>query len=226
MPKKPLKTTSKAERTKKNILDAATTEFSSKGFDGARIDEIAKRSKANKSMIYHYFDSKEKLFTAVLENAYEGLREYQRDLSIVGLKPVDGMTKLTGYTYDAFVQMPDLIRLLNNENLHKGVHLRNSKNMREMYDPLLVNVGELLRHGVKEGVFRKDIDPVNLYISIASLVYHYVSNHHTLEVAVARELMSEERIAERREHVIDMVLSFCMTNRAVSATRKDYSNAL
>ena len=130
MPKKPVKTEKKAERTKNKILKAATIEFSGKGFAGARVDEIAKRSKANKYMIYHYFDSKEKLFTAVLENAYEGLRNHQRDISIVGLDPVEGMSKLAGYTYDAFVQMPELISLLNNENLHKGVHLRKSKKMR------------------------------------------------------------------------------------------------
>lgn len=214
-----IKTGKDASRTQGNILAAATVEFSRKGFDGARIDEIAKRSKANKNMIYHYFGNKQNLFTAVLERAYEDLRLHQKDLSVIGLDPIDGMRKLVGYTFDAFVQMPYLIQLINSENLHKGIHIRKSKNVRRMYDPLLTTIGELLERGALDGVFRRNIDPVNLYISIASLVYHYVSNHHTLEVLVDRKLMTDRHIGERRDHVLDMILSYCAADTSIAQIR-------
>ena len=196
-----------------------------KGFDGARIDEIAKRSQCNKNMIYHYYGSKDQLFTAVLENAYEGLRKHQQDLSIIGLDPIEGMHKLVGYTFDAFVQMPDLIRLINSENLHRGEHIRKSSKVREMYDPLFFTLKDLLQRGEAEGIFRKNLDPANLYISIAALVYHYVSNHYTLETLVGRELITDERIEERRNHVINMILSYCATNEAIAGIRSDLPHA-
>ena len=59
-----------AEATRTRILNAAKREFAHFGLGGARVDEIAKRAKANKRMIYHYFGGKEELFTAVLEEAY------------------------------------------------------------------------------------------------------------------------------------------------------------
>jgi AcrR family transcriptional regulator len=52
------------------ILDAATTVFARHGYDAGSIDKIVRRAKTHDRMIYYYFGSKEKLFIAVLENAY------------------------------------------------------------------------------------------------------------------------------------------------------------
>jgi AcrR family transcriptional regulator len=57
----------KSERTQERILAAATEEFAAYGIAGGRVDRIAKAAKANKSLIYEYFGSKEGLFRAVLE---------------------------------------------------------------------------------------------------------------------------------------------------------------
>ena len=54
------------EKTRARILSAATNEFASKGFDGARVDMIAKRAKTNKRMLYHYFGDKKALFEAIV----------------------------------------------------------------------------------------------------------------------------------------------------------------
>jgi len=48
------------------ILEAAIAEFATKGFAGARIAEIARRSKASQQLIYHYFDNKRGLYEAAL----------------------------------------------------------------------------------------------------------------------------------------------------------------
>ena len=57
------------------ILDVATREFAEHGFSGARVDEIAERTRTTKRMLYYYFGSKEGLFVAVLERAYAEIRE-------------------------------------------------------------------------------------------------------------------------------------------------------
>ncbi len=53
------------QRTRKRILDAAAKEFSKRGFDGARISEIARRAGASKQLIHHHFRGKEALFLEV-----------------------------------------------------------------------------------------------------------------------------------------------------------------
>src|SRR3546814_4792067 len=84
---------SDAAATRAPILHAATEEFADKGYDGARVDEIAKQSDVNKNSLYHYFGSKEQLFVAVLERAYTTLRERQADLSIRGMAPAEGRSE-------------------------------------------------------------------------------------------------------------------------------------
>jgi AcrR family transcriptional regulator len=56
-----------AERTKRRILDAARREFGIKGFDGARVDAIARLARVNKGLIFYYFQSKEELFRVLSE---------------------------------------------------------------------------------------------------------------------------------------------------------------
>lgn len=56
---------------KEAILTAAIHEFGEKGLAGARVDEIAARSEANKQLIYYYFKSKQGLYDAALGRLIE-----------------------------------------------------------------------------------------------------------------------------------------------------------
>ncbi|MFH4316910.1 hypothetical protein WAI88_21270, partial [Acinetobacter baumannii] len=58
----------------------------------------------------------------------------------------------------------------------------------------------------KDGVFRSDMDPVNVYISIAALSYFYFSNGRTLSAIFGRKLGAPRAVAARRRHVIDFAL--------------------
>src|SRR5713226_2100388 len=58
-----------AQAAQEAILDAAEAAFAERGFAGARIDAIAAASGYNKSLIFHYFDDKLGLYTAVLRRA-------------------------------------------------------------------------------------------------------------------------------------------------------------
>ncbi|WP_246579933.1 TetR/AcrR family transcriptional regulator [Candidatus Sodalis endolongispinus] len=61
-------------QTKALILAAAMDEFSRLGLGGARIDGIAAKAGVNKRLIYGYFNSKDDLFQAVLEDIYTDVR--------------------------------------------------------------------------------------------------------------------------------------------------------
>ena len=68
--------------TKENIIEVATEEFVNAGFSGARVDQIADRTKTSKRMIYYYFGSKEGLYLAVLERAYAKIRSLESRLHL------------------------------------------------------------------------------------------------------------------------------------------------
>lgn len=194
--------------SQQRILQAALQEFSQKGIDGARVDEIARISAVNKNMIYHYFESKEKLFIAVLESVYESVRSRQQDLSLRGLDPQAAMKRLVEHTADIWIEVPEFNRLLASENLHQAKHVRRSKKIRSMYPTLVESLRDILDRGVKEGVFRAGIDPVDLYISITSLSAHYVAHHFTFDAIFDTKLMSPEKIEERRESISSMILRY------------------
>jgi len=196
------------ERTRERILEAALFEFSDKGLEGARVDEIARRAGSNKRMLYHYFGNKDELFRAVLENAYADIREAERELNLRDMDPVDGVRRLVDFTFTYPAANPRLIRLLYNENLHRAEHLRDSAIIREMHSPLIDGIDDLLRRGQGNGVFRDGVDPVQLYISIAALGYFYYSNIHTLSAIFGRDLKAQNAVAERKHHIADVILGF------------------
>jgi len=194
--------------TREKILAAAIREFADKGLDGARVDEIARRSRVNKNMLYHYFGNKEQLFTAVLERVYDTIRNRQSDLSIRGMEPEEGMRRLVEFTGQVWVEMPDFLRLLSSENLHEARHVRQSSKIVQKYNPLLETISELLDRGVKKGVFRDGVDPIDLYISISALTAHYVANRHTFEAIFKTGLLTPKRWRQRLRHATEMILRY------------------
>lgn len=194
--------------TRQRILNVASKEFSTKGYDGARVDDIMRLAKVSKNLIYHYFNSKEQLFVAVLEAAYEGMHEYHRTLTIDTANASEGVRQLVRSTFEYWERSSDFIGLLNSENLHRGKHLRKSKLTKEGYSGLLEKLSELLKQGEKTGEFRPNVDPVELYISISALPYHYLSNRYTLAYLLDRKLSTEDDKNHRISHIEDLILSY------------------
>jgi TetR/AcrR family transcriptional regulator len=201
------------ERTREKILREATAEFAARSYDGARVDSIARRCRLSKNMLYHYFGSKEGLFIAVLEHMYEMFRKRQRDFAARAADPVKAMRQLVAHTFSALLDHPEVIALLNSENLHHGRHIKRSRRVRDLYDPLVDTIREVLRRGVADGVFRPNIDPVTLYISFSSMAYHYISNQYTLQVAFGIDFTAAERKRAWLNHVTDMVLAYCAADQ-------------
>jgi TetR/AcrR family transcriptional regulator len=204
----PPKVVRNPQASRARILDAARIEFVSYGLSGGRVDRIAAQSGVNKNLIYHYFGSKDALYLEVLERIYADLRARQQDQDLRGLPPVEGMKRLVSSTFDHFVATPDLIRLMSIENIHYGEHLKRSKSTRPLYTGLLDTIRILLKRGQAEGVFRANVDPVDLYLSISGLAYFFLSNQHTLSWLLDRDLAARRRVLKRRAHVVEMVLSY------------------
>lgn len=202
------KVTRDAEASRARILDHARHEFVTHGLNGARMDRIAEAAGVNKNLIYHYYSSKERLYLEVLERIYAGLRASQDDARLRALPPLDGMRELVSSTFDHFVAMPDLIRLMSVENIHYAQHLKSSTLVKPLYRGLLETLQVLLENGQRSGVFRSHVDPIDLYLSVSGLAYFFLSNQHTLSWLLDRNFVSKPRIAQRRAHVVEMVMSY------------------
>ena len=134
-------------RNRERILAAALEEFARFGLGGARVDRIAARAGANKRMLYYYFGNKEAMFLAVLESRYAHVRRAEQGLRLGDLDPREGMRRLIAFTWSYYLKHPEFLTLLNSENLHRGRHLRRSRQVAAMHSPLVAMLRDLLEIG-------------------------------------------------------------------------------
>lgn len=209
--KQPAKSKRDPEGTRRRILDAATTEFHLGGLAGARIDGIARRASTNERMLYYYFGSKEQLFIAVLEETYDGFVAAQSQLMLDDMPPVPALTTFVQFVWDYYRSHPEVVRLINNENLHQARYLRQSR-IRQCMAPVLSVLVGILERGARAGVFRGDVDPLHCYISISALGYYTVSNRYTLTETLGRDVAAAPEQARLVRQHIDMLIAYLCTD--------------
>jgi AcrR family transcriptional regulator len=172
------------------------------------VDEIAARAGANKRMLYAHFGSKEELWLTVLETAYAAKRAEERALAVDALPPEEAMRRLVAFNLRYTATHPEFVALLNQENVHRAVYLQRSAQVPAMYSPLLESLREVLRRGEAAGVFRRGVEPMQLYITILGIGHFYVANMHTLSTIFGAGLGSETALRAREAHCIEVVLGY------------------
>jgi AcrR family transcriptional regulator len=200
--------TNDPERTKANIMEVAAAEFGEKGLAGARIDEIAAATQTSKRMIYYYFGSKEGLYLAVLEESYRRVRDIESDLHLQDLEPELALRRLVAFTFDHHLNNENYIRLVMSENINRGQYLAQSPRIQELNVPAIAAIRDLYERGLRKGVFRAGLDPVDIHASISALSFFNVSNRHTFGLIFKVDTRSTAYIAQRRESVVEMVVRF------------------
>src|SRR5215831_9452287 len=184
--------------TRDNILQAAVKVFAERGLGGGRINLISRAARSNDRMIYYYFGSKEKLFVEVLGKIYRDMWEAERALDLDLDNPEKALRQITQFTMNHYLAHPEMLSLLNNENLHKGKYVSKSKTMKELSSPALDLMARICRRGVEDGVFRRGIPPLHVYLAILALNYFYVSNRYTLSAFLGIDLLDEKNLSAWR----------------------------
>ena len=199
--------TNDPEQTKRDIIAVATEEFASKGLAGARIDEIAARTRTSKRMIYYYFGGKEGLYVAVLEQAYRDIRHIEHDLSVDHLPPEEALAELTRFSFDRHADNPAFVRLVCNENLHYGRFVAQSARIQALNVLAIDTIRRIVERGKRDGAFRPDVDPVDLHMTISALCFYNVSNRYTFATIFKVDMTSPAALAARRASVVATVLA-------------------
>lgn len=193
--------------TRARILNVALQEFSRLGLSGARIDAIAAESGLNKAMIYYHFGSKEDLYVAALEESYRRFRQIEGELQIdERLAPEPALRRLVAASFDFHAAHPEFVRMVMGENINQGEYIRKIPDLRAINRSAITVLERLCRRGVEEGVFRADVDPVDLHMSISALSFYNVSNRHTFSHIFERDLGAQQVHAARRACVVDTIL--------------------
>ena len=197
-----------AERTQREILDVATSEFADRGYAGARVDEIAARTSTTKRMIYYYFGSKERLFVAVLERAYAAIRAAEQTIEVDHLEPAAAIRRLAELTFDHHESHPDFIRLVSIENIPRAAHIAGHEELSGQNTPAIELIERILERGRADGSFTRDVDAVDLHMMISAFCVFRVANRHTFGAIFGRDPLGPELRDRYRQMLGDMVTGY------------------
>lgn len=191
------------EATREKLLRSAGTIFARKGLDGARVDEIAAAAGVNKRMIYHYFGSKEELYTEVLKVHFSRVYDLGGRVVDPGAGPLANLRNITREYFYFLANNQEFVRLISWENLYGSRHaarllpgyLRNS----------LPGLREIYNAGVKSGVFRSGVDVDHLILSIHGLCLVYLTRQELLHVLRGEDMGTGDRLEEWLQHMLELV---------------------
>ena len=196
------------EANRARIVAAAIEEFAARGFKGASMDAIAARTHTTRALINYYFGSKEKVYLAVLEHVYSEIREAEGLLDLDHLPPAEAIRRIVEFTFDYYLEHEGFVRLVVAENQARGRHLKKSKAMRSLNRTIIDTLGRVVARGQAEGMFRADMDPVEVHKAIAALGMFNVTNQYTFGAIFQREMGAKGDVRRRREMVSELVLSY------------------
>ena len=197
-----------AERTRAELLAVATEVFAESGYSGARVDEIAERTRTTKRMIYYYFGGKEQLYMAVLENAYRGIREAEQRLQVDHVDPVVAMRRLAELTFDHHLDHQAFIRLVSIENIHRGEFISRLDSLRSLGQPATSLLDEILARGRATGVFRDDVESLDVHLVISAYCVFQVANRYTFGFLFGVDFTEVSERAHLRRMIGDVVVGW------------------
>lgn len=194
--------------TRENILEVATEEFAAKGLSGARVDTIADKTRTTKRMIYYHFQSKEKLYEAVLEQIYAKFSSSFATFDFGGLSPEEAITQLIGVAFDFDDAHPQFIRLVVIENIHYGNYIKKIAAIKKNFKNAMGALDEIVERGQREGVFRKDAKVLDVHLLIRSLCFFRVSNRYTFGEIFNKDFSHPETRAQQKKMIVEAVLGY------------------
>jgi AcrR family transcriptional regulator len=200
-----------AERTRAEIIEVATHEFADQGYDGARVDEIAAKTRTTKRMIYYYFGGKEGLFLAVLEQAYQHIRSLEQQLDVDHLEPIEALRQLAELTFDHHESHQDFVRLVAIENVHYAEHLLRSKSREVLAAPALDVLTRIMERGRAAGLFRDDLDALDVHMIISAFCVFRGANRYTFRAIFDRDLLDPKLRTHLRRMLGDLVVAHVTT---------------
>ena len=190
-------------QTKDRVLRAAEDLFAAEGYSGASIKAIAERAGVTGAMIHYYFDSKERLYHAVLDHIVGELQEMATEIVATGKPPVERLEIYLRWFFDYAARHPNIARLTV-----MGLGTIESDYFAQMLDKAvrpLFKMGEgFLQKGIDEGIFRP-VSPHHFLASVYGMMIPFFSDVEFFGRVFERDPVSEEELEARLECILDIV---------------------
>ena len=194
------------EESRAAILRAAAKEFAEHDIAGARTEAIARQARVNKALIYYYFHDKEKLYGAVLDNAFSGMKANVLHVLDSDLPPREKIMAYVAAYFDFIASNQVYPKLMQREMMRarEGNSVHIDRLVKTYFQPIYRRVADLLHQGMAQGVFRK-LDPAHFVPSMVATIVFYFSSAPVIQRIVGFNPLTPQRIAERRASVLDFI---------------------
>jgi TetR/AcrR family transcriptional regulator len=194
----------RADQTRARILNAAVRQFSANGLAGARTEQIAEEAGVNKALLYYYFKSKEDLYAAALESAFEDVRVDSVAVMEKDATAGERLVQITLNSFDRSYTHPAVRTLMQQEmvRLHQGEENRMAQMAEKFFRPMWIKVDELLENGIASGELIA-VDPQQIrYAALGANVFYFLTAPLT-KLAFGIDPMERSKLEHRRKAAVE-----------------------
>ncbi len=193
---------------KERILSAAEAVFAKNGFGGARTQEIADLAGVNKAMIHYYFDSKEKLYHAILDQILFDLIKLTQEQLSSKMEPVELVRRFFLGYFDYVASHRHFSRITAMEMGSQDRYL--ARITETFFKPLFDRGVAFIQEGIDAGVFNK-IDPRKLLVTIYAMAMAYFSDAEFIGMVLGgRDPLEEKLLKEHKHFLLEMIFSMLL----------------
>ncbi len=188
--------------TRAAILAAAADAFARAGLAGARTDAIAAAAGVNKAMLYYYFQSKQQLFEAVVEDHFAEFN--RRALALLATPGPAGplLLQYVALHFDFISTRRRYASLYQQMMMSGGRPLE--RLVRKYFLPRSQAVDRLLERGMRAGQFRR-ADLRHTAISIVALIVFYFSASRVMSLLGHSDAYTDASLKRRKQEVLDFI---------------------
>ncbi len=206
-----LGTRGRPQQSRAAILKAAVREFAQEGVAGARTDAIARAAGVNKALLYYYFEDKEALYRAVLDQVFGGVRVAIHHALSQNLPPRKKLASYVCAHFDYIASNPLYPRIVQAEFLRAGRDpSRLERIAKHYFRPVFLEISQLLKQGELSGDFRS-VNPVHFIPSMIAVIVFYFNTAPIMKLMTGDDPMSPRSLAQRRTAIVDFISTalFC-----------------
>lgn len=181
--------------TVQKILAAARAEFGENGFDGTKLETVARKAGITKQRLYYYFKTKDALYEVTLDSLAQDVFGLLDDDRYERLAPAAAIELFVQHMIDAFVERPILAPITLDQALHHGEHIsKRSKYIPAIKLFVMQRIVPIIERGQASGAFRQNIDPMIFYWNSFALATAVFLNGHVMSASLEFSLLEPEGI--------------------------------
>lgn len=193
----------RSEESRGRILNSATKIFAEKGLDGSRIDEIAEDAGINKRMLYHYYGSKEDLYTEVLRFNYDKIYTMSKNAFVLADDPKENVTRAIRAYFYFLANNEAFVRLISWEALNGGRFAK--KVIPQFFELVELEFDGIIKDGIKRKFIRPDIDIRQVILSVQALCLVYFNRREIVQPLWQENMLSEKMLEARLQHILGLI---------------------